>query len=216
MKGPSGRRRRPRYAPDFRLKVVRTALEKDMTADEVVRLYHIGKSTWQKWKAEYQEGGEEALLKENSADEGAEDKAKTPTTPPEWRNHVVATKRQFPFFGAQRVWHWLRRTLYLPITPREVKETLREEGLVTPVPPKRRQRRAPVPKRFERAQPNQMWQSDITMFTIGKTERVYLIGFMDDHSRYLVGWGLYTSQSGDLVLEVLRNAFATYGKPLEM
>ena len=61
-----------------------------------------------------------------------------------------------------------------------------------------------------------MWQTDITIFQIGKDLKVYLIGFLDDHSRYLVGWGLYAGQSGQLVLDVLRRAFAEYGRPKEL
>jgi transposase InsO family protein len=45
---------------------------------------------------------------------------------------------------------------------------------------------------------------------------VYLIGFMDDHSRYIVGWGLYASQGSAQVLEVLRNAIGQYGAPREI
>ena len=46
------------------------------------------------------------------------------------------------------------------------------------------------------------------MWTMAKGQKVYLIAFMDDHSRYVVGWGLYASQSSSQVLEVLRNTYA--------
>jgi transposase InsO family protein len=98
---------------------------------------------------------------------------------------------------------------------RFVRRTLKDEGLLQPVVPKRR-RAAPAVKRFERSTPNQMWQSDITIFQIGKGLKVYLIGFLDDYSRYLVGWGLYAGQSGQLVLDVLRRALAEYGRPREL
>jgi hypothetical protein len=39
---------------------------------------------------------------------------------------------------------------------------------------------------------------------------------MDDHSRFLVGYGLHASQSGALVLEVFRAALASYGAPEEV
>src|SRR5262245_19959448 len=39
---------------------------------------------------------------------------------------------------------------------------------------------------------------------------------MDDHSRFLVGYGLHASQSSALVLEVFRAALAAYGLPEEV
>ena len=49
-----------------------------------------------------------------------------------------------------------------------------------------------------------------------QNRRVYLVAFMDDHSRFLVGYGLHASQSSALVLEVLRAALANYGPPEEI
>ncbi|MBU4459498.1 MAG: DDE-type integrase/transposase/recombinase, partial [Verrucomicrobia bacterium] len=66
-----------------------------------------------------------------------------------------------------------------------------------------------------RATPMQMWQSDIcTIRLAGKN--AYLIGFMDDHSRYLVGLEVYRSQTTENVLEVYRTAVGEYGTPKEM
>jgi hypothetical protein len=45
---------------------------------------------------------------------------------------------------------------------------------------------------------------------------VHLVGFMDDHSRFLVGYGLHASASAVLVLEVLRAGIASYGAPQEV
>src|SRR5260370_30787998 len=46
--------------------------------------------------------------------------------------------------------------------------------------------------------------------------RVYLVAFMDDHSRFIVGYGLHASQSSALVIEVLRASLAAYGVPEEI
>jgi hypothetical protein len=70
---------------------------------------------------------------------------------------------------------------------------------------------------FERAQPNQLWQTDLFTFCLKRqNRRVYLVAFMDDHSRFIVGYGLHASQSSALVLEVLRAAIASYGTPQEI
>jgi hypothetical protein len=45
---------------------------------------------------------------------------------------------------------------------------------------------------------------------------VYLVAFLDDHSRFITGYGLHASQSAALVLEVLRAAIASHGTPEEI
>src|SRR5512136_3121942 len=44
----------------------------------------------------------------------------------------------------------------------------------------------------------------------------YLIGFIDDYSRYVAGLELYRTQTADQVLEVYRRAIGEYGVPKEM
>jgi hypothetical protein len=72
-------------------------------------------------------------------------------------------------------------------------------------------------RRFERARPNQLWQTDLFTFILKRhNRRVYLVAFLDDHSRFVVGYGLHASQSTALVLEVLRAALTSYGTPEEI
>jgi hypothetical protein len=39
------------------------------------------------------------------------------------------------------------------------------------------------------------------------------VAFLDDHSRFIVSYGLHASQSSALVLEVLRAGVASHGRP---
>lgn len=213
MARPKGKAEHPSYSPEFKLRVLKTSLEKKLNCEEIQKTFGVGPSTWYRWKRLHQAGGDEAILKDGSTPVRLK---KKPLTPAETKlqAQVLATKQQYPFFGVGRIWHWLRRTMFLPISHRFVRKTLAENNLLEP--PQKRKRQAPKPKAFERARPNQLWQSDITAFQIAKGLRVYLIGFMDDHSRYMVGWGLYAGQSGGLVLEVFRNAISTYGRPEEV
>ncbi len=62
-----------------------------------------------------------------------------------------------------------------------------------------------------------MWQTDLFTFMLKRqNRRVYLVAFLDDHSRFIVGYGLHASQSTALVLEVLRAALGGYGVPGEI
>jgi len=96
-----------------------------------------------------------------------------------------------------------------------VARVLKEAGYVTEERPTR-----PHPdhvRRFERAKPNQLWQSDLFTFMLKRqNRRVYLVAFMDDHSRYIVGYGLHATQNAALVLEVVRAAIGACGTPEEI
>lgn len=74
---------------------------------------------------------------------------------------------------------------------------------------------SPKPRFFERSTPNQLWQTDIFTFRLGG-KNAYLIGFLDDYSRYVVGLEVFRSQTAEHVLEVYRRAVAEYGVPKEM
>jgi transposase InsO family protein len=72
-------------------------------------------------------------------------------------------------------------------------------------------------RRFERARPGELWQSDITSFLLTRhRQRVYLTVFLDDHSRYIVSHSLRTRQTSDLVTETLLDGIARFGKPKEV
>ena len=49
-----------------------------------------------------------------------------------------------------------------------------------------------------------------------QNRRVYLVAFMDDHSRFIVSYGLHASQSAALVLEVFRAGITSCGNPEEV
>src|SRR4029077_19769124 len=73
------------------------------------------------------------------------------------------------------------------------------------------------PKHFERARPNQLWQTDLFTFVLKReNRRVHLVGFLDDHSRFIVGYGLPATASGALVRETLLAAVANFGASEEV
>jgi transposase InsO family protein len=127
---------------------------------------------------------------------------------------IGEVKRQQPTFGVKRISQWLKRMLFLKASPETVRQALYQQGLM-PKTKKKAPRNPPKPRFFERSTPNQLWQSDIFTFRLGG-RNAYLIGFVDDYSRYVVGLGLYRSQTAEHVLEVYRTAAAEYGVPKEM
>lgn len=127
---------------------------------------------------------------------------------------ITAIKKNNPTFGVKRISQTLRRLFMLPASPETVRRTLHKAGLISPRRRKPR-RNPPKPRFFERSTPNQLWQSDIFCFRLGG-ENAYLIGFIDDYSRYITALGVYRGQTADNVLEVYRRARGEYGAPKEM
>jgi transposase InsO family protein len=126
----------------------------------------------------------------------------------------VRLKTEQPQLDILRIAQWLRRVLLLPASPETVRQTLHRHQLLPKTRPKRR-RNSHTPRFFERATSMQLWQSDICTIRLGG-KQAYLIGFVDDHSRYLVGLDLFSSQTSENVLELYRRAVAEYGVPKEL
>ncbi len=121
-----------------------------------------------------------------------------------------------PDAGIGKVQGALYRRGFLSLARETVRKLLRRNG-VGPREVKLKRRNKPVRvKSFERACPNDLWQTDIMTFMLKGQYRVYLIGFLDDNSRFLVGWGLYRFQKADNVLEVFRAAIEKRGLPKEV
>jgi transposase InsO family protein len=100
---------------------------------------------------------------------------------------------------------------------RQVARALDQRGIKRAVPAKMRRKSAPRPRRFERIQPRELWQTDITSYVITQTKtRVYLVVFLDDRSRYVVSFGLFVRMRAEAVCEVLLEGVARYGKPKEV
>ena len=118
--------------------------------------------------------------------------------------------------GVGKVQGLLYRMGFLKVSKGTVEKVMKTQ---LPERPKRRKRRRNKPvkvRNFERARPNELWQTDIMTFMLKGQYRVYLIGFMDDNSRFLVGWHLFRSQTTKNVLEVFRAAIEKHGLPKEV
>jgi transposase InsO family protein len=101
------------------------------------------------------------------------------------REAVIEAKRQHPDAGSRRIRDVVKRFFGIGTSDTTVRRVLKSEGLAQPraaVKPKPKARQ----RRFERAEPNQLWQSDLFTFLLRKHERIYVAAFLDDHSRYLV------------------------------
>lgn len=193
-------------------KAVRLLLEEGIPAKLVAQELGVNQSTVWDWAHQYQTGGEAELRPKPRGVSGKE--AGPVGVRAAIRGQIVEIKRRNQKFGVKRIAQVLRRMFHLPASPETVRKTLHQAELIEPV--RRKPHRNPSkPRFFERTTPNQLWQSDIFPFRLGG-EYAYLIGFIDDHSRYITALEVFRGQTSENVLEVYRRGRGEYGAPKEM
>ena len=197
-----------RYGYELKLRCVKLRLEEGIPVSLLSKEAGCSQDVIRRWARAYEEQGE-AGLRKGVVPAGSRRKLPGPI-----REKIVEIKKREPTFGVKRISHLLKRAFFLSASPETVRRTLGAESLIVPSK-KKRQRNITRPRFFERSTPNQLWQSDIFTFRLGG-RYAYLIGFIDDYSRYMVGLELYRSQTADQVLEVYRRAVGEYGVPKEM
>ena len=196
-----------RYSPEVRLKAVRLRLEEGFSLADVCQEMGMAVSCLSRWIQLYQQFGEAGLQPTSAA-------KREPRLPEPITRKIVEIKEQHPTFGIKRISQLLRRCFFLPASPETVRQHLHRAKLMPPAPTVRK-RNITRPRFFERATPNQMWQSDIFTFRLGG-RYAYLIAFLDDYSRFLVGADLFRSPTAQSVIEVYRVAAGEFSSPKEM
>jgi transposase-like protein len=198
-----------RYGFEFKLRCAKLRLEEGLPVSLLSKEVGASKDVIRRWAKAYQERGEAGLRN------GVVPARSRRKLPGPVREKIVEIKKREPLLGVKRISHLLKRAFFLSASPETVRRTLRAESLIVPSKKKKPRHNITRPRFFERSRPNQMWQSDIFTFRLGG-RYAYLIGFIDDYSRYVVGLELYRSQTVDQVLEVYRRAVGEYGVAKEV
>jgi len=198
-----------RRSGEVRLKILDTWMRSGLPANDFAPLVQVSKHTLYQWKARFEEEGPAGLM----------DRPRGPgrgsRLPEITKRAILMMKQLHPDWGVDRISDLLVRTQALQASPPAVAKVLAEDGYVVEHAPMRRHEGQV--RHFERARPNELWQTDLFTFVLKRqNQRVYLVGFMDDHSRFITGYGLHTSQSAALVIETLRAAIGAYGAPAEV
>lgn len=196
------------YPLGLRRRVVKLVLEEGFPLSLVCREAGVGHNTVTRWIKRYQSEGE-AGLESRRKHNGRKQLS------PVVKKKIKEVKEENPSFGVKRISHILRRLFFLPGSAETVRRTLQEEETASPKPRKKPRRNLTRPRFFERSSPNQLWQSDIFTFRLGG-RYAYLIGYIDDYSRYITGLELYRSQTAEHVIEVYRRSIAEYNPPKEI
>jgi transposase InsO family protein len=106
-------------------------------------------------------------------------------------------------------WH-LEQEGHKPPAPATISRILHEAGLVTPQP---RKRPRSSYARFEMAQPNEMWQSDVIHCRLADGTDAEVLNWLDDHSRYLLSATVHQPATGEDVVAVFLAVIDDHGPP---
>lgn len=195
--------------PDQRLLVLDSWRRSGLPAADFASLVGISTHTLYGWKRRFDAEGPAGLSGQpRGAPPGS--RLSEPV-----RRAILMMKDSNPDWGVQKISDMLLRGPGFAASPGAVARVLHDIGYVRVEEPTRAHE--PPVREFERARPGDLWQTDLFTFTLKReNRRVYLVAFMDDHSRFVTGWGLHATASTALVLEVFRAAVTNFGPPKEV
>ncbi len=218
-----------RYGPEERRALLAAYAASSQTMQSFCAEHRVSTATLCAWRRAVSAHGEQGLVPRPSKRNARG--VTGPARSPEERRAVVEafqracltlrafarTKERFPLFGWRKVRDFLRRFQGVDVSSGTVARTLKAEGFEALAVKRKRHRSSDKIRRFERAHPGELWQTDIRSFVLRRhSTRVYLVVFLDDFSRYVVSWALSTSQRGAWVIETLEDGIARHGKPKEV
>lgn len=130
-------------------------------------------------------------------------------------NAIDETYTKRPYYGTRRLQIELERTYDIRIGRERIRHLMQRLGLEAIYPKPNTSKATPynetypyLLKGLDITRPNQVWGSGITYIRTA-TGFVYLVAFIDWHSRYVVAWRLSDSLEQSFCLEALDEALST-------
>jgi transposase InsO family protein len=192
----------------LRQEFVRAAVRGEVPLSLLCRQFGISRKTGYKWLRRFREEGEAAL----------QDRSRRPHTSPNRtlmsaEQRVVQVRQEHPAWGGRKLHAFLQREGREPLPAASTMTgILRRYGLIDPVEALKH-----VPfQRFERQQPNELWQMDFKGHFPLPEGRCHPLSLVDDHSRFLIGLYACPDESRETVEAHLRQLFREYGLPEAM
>lgn len=199
------------YTPEERLLLLDVWQRSELPAPRFGELLGISGYTLYQWKKRFDADGPAGLEDRPKGTPRGSSRLPEPT-----QRAILMLKREHPDWGSDRIRDMLLRSQGYGASSGAIQRVLigagyQVEAVATrPHPPKQT-------RRFERARPNQLWQTDLFTFLLKReNRRLYLVVFMDDRSRFVVCHAVSAGSSGALVRECLEAGIARYGPPEEV
>jgi transposase InsO family protein len=193
--------------PDIRREFVEMAMKDGANVAELCRGFGVSRKTGYKWLERYGSEGVEGLV-----DQSRRPKSSPSQTSAKVEELVVSLRETHPKWGGRKLRRRLQDTGVegVPAASTITEILRRREKLTKP-------ERAGNFVRFERSEPNELWQMDFKgHFELGSGRRCHPLTVLDDHSRYSLVLEACSNEQHTTVQERLRTAFRQYGLPQGM
>jgi len=190
-----------------RIEFVLRACSETSNLSQLCREFEISRPTGYLWLKRYRGG--------NSQLKALAEKSRRPRRSPARTDanieaRVVELRREHGW-GAKALRHVLERDEGIRLSRITVHRILDRNGEI-----RDEDRHRPATTRFERSQPNELWQMDFKgQFPMGSGQ-CFPLSVLDDHSRYLIGLQALRGTSTDGVERTLVRLFRNNGVPKEM
>lgn len=190
-----------------REELVRLYLAGAAPMTELCSRFGVSRKTAYKWVARVRAGGPDAV-----ADRSRRPHTCPHLTPSEQEARVLALATEEPTWGGKKLHDALRHDGMTPLpAPSTITKILRRAGRLREVPARPR-----AYCRFEREQPNELWQVDFKGWHRLRTGTVHPLSVLDDHSRYLLVLHATDAQTREAIQPILTACFRQYGLPWEI
>jgi len=135
-------------------------------------------------------------------------------TPAELEAQVLAVREEEPGWGGRKIRRRLQNLGVLDVPAAStITAILQRNGRIDPAESAKRKPFV----RFERAQPNELWQMDFKgHFALGNGARCHPLTILDDHSRYCLELCACADEQRATVQQRLEQVFTRYGLPESM
>ena len=180
----------------------RLALSEGVNRRELCRRFNIRPRILYKWLDRYRQAGVAGLL-----DHSRRPHRSPSQTSPEMEAAVLAVRQENPVWGGRKIRRTLERRGLLAPSPSTITGILRRNGVAMVAPGKK------IWKRFEHAEPNDLWQMDFKGHLEMAQGRLHPLTVVDDHSRYSVALHAADNERHLTVQNALQAAFERYGLP---
>jgi transposase InsO family protein len=175
----------------------------------------IGFGTIEEWLHNYRKNSLAGLTPAVRTDKGT-----VRTLRPELKNAIITLKKEHPKRSVRSILdHLVTNNL---MKPNEISKTTTYRMLGLALPKHPPSVTGNEQKRFVHQYPNQCWQGDVMHGPYlkesgnGKARKTYLIAFIDDASRLIVGAQFFFAETTANIKTVLRSAVLTYGVPAKL
>lgn len=189
----------------LRHEFIELASKADANVSELCRRFEISRKNGYKWIARFKQRGAEGLLDQSRRPHGSPARTEEEVT-----RRVLQLRQQHPTRGGRKLRSMLLAQGHTEVpSASTVSDILRRHGLISAL----QSEQHTAFKRFERSQPNELWQMDFKGHFALRVGRCHPLTVLDDHSRYLVGLVACADEQSLTVEAILTQLFQRYGLP---